>query len=149
MCIPDPNFFHPGSQICIKEFKHFNPKKWFLSSQKYDPGCLSRIRILTFYLSRISDLVVKKAPDPGSGSPTLYRDIVLLRAHRNLRVCTYIARPMSQTLVVNIVGTKKYSKRAPSSYHLCWNCLRPPLSRQRYQLTEGRKTKREVREGRM
>ncbi len=21
--IPDPNFFHPGSQICIKEFKYF------------------------------------------------------------------------------------------------------------------------------
>jgi hypothetical protein len=25
--IPDPNFFHPGSRICIKEFKYFNPKK--------------------------------------------------------------------------------------------------------------------------
>jgi hypothetical protein len=23
--IPDPNFFHPGSQIRIKEFKYFNP----------------------------------------------------------------------------------------------------------------------------
>jgi hypothetical protein len=25
--IPDPNFFHPGSRIRIKEFKYFNPKK--------------------------------------------------------------------------------------------------------------------------
>ncbi len=55
---PDPNFFHPGfririfpsriPRICIKEFKYFNPKKWFLSSRKYDPSCSSRIRILTF-----------------------------------------------------------------------------------------------------
>ncbi len=37
--IPDPNCFHPGSWICIKEFKYYNPKKWFLSSRKYDPGC--------------------------------------------------------------------------------------------------------------
>jgi hypothetical protein len=58
--IPDPNCFHPGSwirivsipdpgselflsRIRIKEFKYFNPKKWFLSSRKYDPGCSSRI----------------------------------------------------------------------------------------------------------
>ncbi len=31
--VPDPIFCHPGSRICIKEFKYFNPKKWFLSSQ--------------------------------------------------------------------------------------------------------------------
>ncbi len=44
--IPDPNCLHPGSRIRIKEFKYFNPKKpkkWFLSSWKYDPGCSSRI----------------------------------------------------------------------------------------------------------
>jgi hypothetical protein len=47
MFIPDPNFFipDPGSRIRIKEFKYFNPKKWFLSSQKYDPGFPSRIQI--------------------------------------------------------------------------------------------------------
>jgi hypothetical protein len=38
------------SRIRIKEFKYFNPKKWFLSSRKYDPGCSSRI--LIFYPSR-------------------------------------------------------------------------------------------------
>jgi hypothetical protein len=51
--IPDSTFFHPGSEfsqsrIRIKEFKYSNSKKWFLSSRKYDPGCSSRIRILTF-----------------------------------------------------------------------------------------------------
>jgi hypothetical protein len=33
------------SRIRMKKFKYFNPKKWFLSSMKYDPGCSSRIRI--------------------------------------------------------------------------------------------------------
>ncbi len=37
----------------------------FLSSRKYGEGCSSRIRIL-IYPSRIPDLGVKKAPDPGS-----------------------------------------------------------------------------------
>jgi hypothetical protein len=50
MFIPDPNLFHPGSRICFKVFKYLNPKKWFLSSRKYAPGCSSRIRILFFYL---------------------------------------------------------------------------------------------------
>ncbi len=56
--IPDPNCLHPGSRIRIKELKYFNPKKpkkWFLSSRKYDPGCSSRHRMLTFYPSRIRD----------------------------------------------------------------------------------------------
>jgi hypothetical protein len=72
--ILDPTFFHPESRlqifsipdpgseffpswIRIKEFKYFNPKKWFLSSRKYDLGCSFRIpsRIRTFYPSRIPD----------------------------------------------------------------------------------------------
>jgi hypothetical protein len=69
--IPDPNCLHPGSRIRIKEFTYFNSKKWFLRSRKYYPGCSSRIRMLTFYPSRIPDSGVKKAPDPGSGSATL------------------------------------------------------------------------------
>ncbi len=76
MFIPDPTFFHPGSELSpsrirIKEFKYFNPKKWFLSSRKYIPGCSSRIRMLTFYPFRAPDPVVKKVPDPGSGSADL------------------------------------------------------------------------------
>ncbi len=76
--IPDLNFFHPGSEffhpglrILIKDFKYFNPKKWFQSSRKSGPGCSSRIRILTFYPSRIPDPGVKMAPYPGSGSATM------------------------------------------------------------------------------
>ncbi len=47
----------------------------FLSSQKHDPGCSSRIpiRILIFYPSQIPDPGVKKAPDLGSGSATLIK----------------------------------------------------------------------------
>jgi hypothetical protein len=57
MFIPDPTFFHPGSeffpsQIRIKEFKYFNPKNYFLVSGKYDPGCSSRFR----WLNKIKDL---------------------------------------------------------------------------------------------
>ncbi len=104
--IPNPNFFHPrswildpnfsildpwsriqifsipdpGSRIRIKEFMYFNPKKWFLSSQKYDPGFPPRIRIP--YLdpdflpipdpdpvSQIPNPGVKKAPEPWSRIP--------------------------------------------------------------------------------
>jgi hypothetical protein len=57
-------FSYPGSRIRLKEFKYFNPKKWFLSTQKYDPGFSSQIQILIFYPSRILDPGVKKAPDP-------------------------------------------------------------------------------------
>ncbi len=49
--IPDPNFFHPGSQVRIKEFRYFNPKNSFLSYlgnmiRVVHPG--SGYRILTF-----------------------------------------------------------------------------------------------------
>jgi hypothetical protein len=69
--IPDPNCLHPGSRILIKEFKYINPKKakkWFLNSEKYDPGCSSRIPDpdADFLPSRIPDPGVKKAPNPGS-----------------------------------------------------------------------------------
>jgi hypothetical protein len=69
--IPDPNFSHHGSRIHIKEFKYFNPKKWFLSSRKYGPDCSSRDPDPDFL--PIPDPGVKKAPDPkpGSGSATL------------------------------------------------------------------------------
>jgi hypothetical protein len=79
MFIPDPkfsipysNYFHLGSRILIKEYKYFNPKKWSLSSRKYDLGCSSQIRIpdLDPDFLAIPDPGVKKAPDPGSGSAT-------------------------------------------------------------------------------
>ncbi len=58
--IPYPNFFHPGSRIRLKEIKYFNPKKWFRSTQKYDPGFSSRIPYPDFYPSRIQDPGVKR-----------------------------------------------------------------------------------------
>ncbi len=58
--IPDPNFFNLGPRICIKEFNYFNPKKCFLNSRKYDPGCSSRIQIPD------PDTDFLPIPDPGS-----------------------------------------------------------------------------------
>jgi hypothetical protein len=73
--IPDPNCLHPGYRIRIKEFKYFNPKKnngfQALENMIRVVHPESRIRMLTFYLSRIPDPGVKKAPDPGYGSATL------------------------------------------------------------------------------
>jgi hypothetical protein len=68
MFIPDPNFFFPGSRIRNKEFKYFSLKIVFNLSV-FHPK--SRILILIFYPSRIPETGVKKALDPGSGSPTL------------------------------------------------------------------------------
>jgi hypothetical protein len=59
----------------IKEFKCFNKKKWFLGSQKYDPGFPSLIRIPDLdpgFLpipdpypgSQIPNPGINKAPDP-------------------------------------------------------------------------------------
>jgi hypothetical protein len=61
----------------IKEFKCFNKKKWFLSSQKYDPGFPSGIRIPDldpdflpipdhYTGSQIPNPGIEKAPDPRS-----------------------------------------------------------------------------------
>jgi hypothetical protein len=86
--IPDP-----GSRMHIKEFKYFNQKKWFLSSQKYDPGFPSRIRIPELdpdFLpildpdpgSQIPNPGIKKAPDPGSRIPDPDSQ------HWRIRVCS-------------------------------------------------------------
>ncbi len=83
--IPDPTFFHPGSRIRIKEFKYFNPKKWFLRFRKYYPGCSSQIRIPDpdpDFLP-IQDPGVKKVPDPGSGSTTLVLRQIYLVFHQD------------------------------------------------------------------
>jgi hypothetical protein len=54
--IPDPNCLHPGSASKnLSILFILTEKKWFLSFRKYDPGCSSRIRMLTFYPSRIRD----------------------------------------------------------------------------------------------
>ncbi len=69
--IPDPNFFHPGSRIRIKEFKYCNPKIVFLSSRKYDPGGFVHPGSGSRFFLPIPDPGVQKAPDPGYGTATL------------------------------------------------------------------------------
>ncbi len=61
--IPDP--YYP-SRIHIKEFKYLNPKIWYLSSRKYDPGCSSRIPDPDpdFCPSRIQGSKRHRIPDP-------------------------------------------------------------------------------------
>jgi hypothetical protein len=49
----------------IKDFKYFNKKKWFLSSQRYDPGFPSRIQIPDLD----SDFLPIPHPNPGSQIP--------------------------------------------------------------------------------
>jgi hypothetical protein len=88
MFIPDPNFFPSRirifsipdprskffpSRIFIKECRYFHPKKLFLSSRIYDPGCSSRIRIPdpAFLPIPYPGSGVKKALYPGSESATL------------------------------------------------------------------------------
>ncbi len=60
--IPDPGSeLSPSrTRIRIKELSILTPQK--MVSRKYDPGCSSRIRMLTFYPSRI--------PDPGGQKGT-------------------------------------------------------------------------------
>jgi hypothetical protein len=73
--ILDPNFFIPdlGSRILIKEFKYFSPKKWFISSWKYNADYSSRIQMPDpdHDFLPIHDHGVKKAPNSGSGSASL------------------------------------------------------------------------------
>ncbi len=78
---PGSELFPSGSRIRIKEFEYFNPKKWFLSSRKYDPGCSSRIPDPDPDFLPILDPGVKKAPDPGSGTLV---DLVRIRLRRSV-----------------------------------------------------------------
>jgi hypothetical protein len=90
--IPDPNCFHLGSRIRVKEFKYFNPKKWFLSSRKYDPGCSSRIPVPGVRIRNIDDdmlgldfnfycQILYKCADLDRSSSLDLGDSVLLLAH--------------------------------------------------------------------
>ncbi len=89
--IPELNFYHPGSRIRIKEYKYFNPKNCFYALgnmiRDVHPGSGSWI----FYPSRIPDRWVSKAPDPGSGSATLFqsksRIVTPLSVHADPQSC--------------------------------------------------------------
>jgi hypothetical protein len=77
--IPDPNFFHPGYRIGIKEFNYFKPKKWFLCSRNMIWACYF------FYPSRIPAPGSRGQKGTGSGSATqLFRMLAWLRvSHRS------------------------------------------------------------------
>jgi hypothetical protein len=73
--IPDLNFFHPGSWITDAYQSILTKKNGFFSSQKYDPGFPSRIRIPDLHpdflpipdpdpVSQIPNPGIKKATDP-------------------------------------------------------------------------------------
>jgi hypothetical protein len=65
MFIPDPNFCSSRIPDLHQRLKYYNPKKWFLSNQKYYPGWFIPDSDPDFL--PIPDPKVKKAPDPGSG----------------------------------------------------------------------------------
>ncbi len=62
--IPDPNFFIPDPGSASKNLSILTPKNSVQSSRKYEPGCSSRNRILTFYPSRIQGSKRHRIPDP-------------------------------------------------------------------------------------
>ncbi len=61
--IPDPNFFSPDPGFVCKEFKYCDQKNVSELSEIWS-GCLSRIRILIFYLTRIRRSKRHRIPDP-------------------------------------------------------------------------------------
>jgi hypothetical protein len=131
MFIPDPTLFNPGSRnqiVSIKEFKYFNPKKWFPSSKKYDPGCSSRIPN--------PDPDILPIPDPesrgqkGTGSRTRIRNTG----------CYLVVGPLSLTLRrpvergwMNTVRQKvadfPHSSYTKQHYHPLSLTLRMPVER--------------------
>ncbi len=84
MFIPDSSIFHPGSEyfpsriliFSIPEFRYFNPKKCFLSTQKYDPGFPYRIPDPDCL--PVPDPGFKKATDPGSESANRWKRIAIV-----------------------------------------------------------------------
>jgi hypothetical protein len=63
---PGSDFFPYRIRIISK---YFNPKNGFLSFRKYDLGCSSRIRIMTFYPFRIPDPESRGQKGNGSQIP--------------------------------------------------------------------------------
>ncbi len=100
--IPDPNFFHPGSRIHIKEFKYFNPQKMVFKLSEIWLGLFIRIRILTFYPSRIPDPGIKRhrIPDPQEGYPDLSKPNDFLKKNITGRKATWL---QSNTLKLKLV----------------------------------------------
>jgi hypothetical protein len=106
---PDPDFFHPGSRICIKEFKYFSLKKWFQSSRKSRSRSGLFISDLDPDFLPIQDPRVKKVPDPGSGSATLQNSIWKPQVSSLRRLCP----ETSTKLYVVMNSTARQRKHGP------------------------------------
>ncbi len=88
----DPNFFYPGFEFFPSRIRIFldpgsasmnlsilTPKKLFLTSRKYDPGCSSRIRIFYSSGSQIQGSKRHRIPDPQHWqNPNIY--VVILNS---------------------------------------------------------------------
>jgi hypothetical protein len=86
----------------IKEFKYFNPKKWFLSSRKYEPGCSFQI----------------PDPDPDFIHPG-YR-IQRSKRHQILDP-QYYAKPIYQFHGIDAWGPEKFENSGSGSLSLHTN----------------------------
>ncbi len=97
--IPTVSIPDPGSRIRIKEFKCYNPKKpkkWFISSRKNDPGCLSRIPD--------PDADFLPIPDPGSrGQKGTGSQIRIRNTESNLPI------PVFRSILNAVLGRLKRS----------------------------------------
>ncbi len=124
----------------------FNPKKWFRSSRKYDPGGSSRI--LTFYPSQIPDPEVKKALDPGSGSATLkkievftfswrYNNLVLFRCQPRT-CCRRLPRTLSKPPTIRSSSALRIT--AIPSNRLVLSCILWPSSQRESKREHGPKS---------
>ncbi len=81
MFLPDPNFFHPRSQIRIKDFKYFNPKNCKIWSGLFipDPDFYpSRIRIFSHPGSRIQGSKRHRIPNPDPQHWKLFKKISVI-----------------------------------------------------------------------
>ncbi len=102
--IPDPGSSSKNLSILTRK----KAKKWFLSSKKYDPGCSSRIRMLTFShpgsrgqkstQSRIRNTVYQRKCCTNSVVPlSLHQSLVTLSCSLN---CTIFVPYGSQYMLV-------------------------------------------------
>ncbi len=84
-----------------------------------DVGCLSRIRLLICYPSRIPNQGVKKAPGPGSGSATLVQAVkVLLHCRCNPRLKNQCQHPVPPSPLRSRVWTRGGSPHCSSRLHV-------------------------------
>ncbi len=81
--IPDPNFFHPGSRICIREFKYFLTKKLFFKLSEIWSG-LFIPDPAHYFLPRIPGSKRHQIPDPDPQTAKIYALLLLTISSQNI-----------------------------------------------------------------